>query len=251
MEGLEGARNPPPSGHSDQHLPSCTIVPPRPSSQESCPPRGAQGFTNTMYLLPASPHPSLSHPPQRPLEHSPRGNQSKLRGKTEQATSAFVPTCVPVGPTTIRHKASLPAPPASRHFARVFRMARGVGHMWVHCVLLDCLYCTSLLSLSWFSSLLLENGINSLKITHSQHQPPSSALKAHRPLPALWPLGASPHLLPRRRWPRVGASPSQPILFLLSLLHVHGHSSLAGLSAHTVVTLMTSSRLPPCGVRCS
>ena len=175
LEGLEGARNPPPSGHSDQHLPPCTIVLPRPSSQESCPPRGAQGFTNTMYLLPASPHPSLSHPPQRPLEHSPRGNQSKLRGKTRQATSAFVPTCVPVGTTTIRHKASLPATPTSRHFAWVFCMARGVGHRWVHCVLLDCLYCTSLLSLSWFSSLLLENGINSLKITHSQHQPPSSS----------------------------------------------------------------------------
>lgn len=43
------------------------------------------------------------------------------------------------------------------------------------------LYCTSLLSLSWFSSLLLENGIDLLKITRSQHQPPSSSDPAPGP----------------------------------------------------------------------
>ena len=134
LEGLEGARNPPPSGHSDQHLPPCAIVPPRPSSQESCPPRGAQGFTNTTYLLPASPHPSLSHPPQLPLEHSPRGNQSKPRAKTGQATSAFVPACAPVAATTARHRASpLPQPPLCPGVLH----GAGVGAQVVHCVWLD------------------------------------------------------------------------------------------------------------------
>lgn len=119
------------------------------------------------------------------------------------------------------------------------------------------LYCTSLLSLSWFSSLLLENGIDLLKITRSQHQPPSSSDPApgpSRPTALCPPSG--PWVPLHTCCPDGGgivlgrALPAHPLL-ALSLLHVRGHGSLAGLSAHTVVTLMTSSRLPPCGVRCS
>lgn len=119
------------------------------------------------------------------------------------------------------------------------------------------LYCTLLLSLSWFSSLLLKNGINLLKITRSQHQPPSSSDPAPGPsrCTALCP-PSGPWVPLHTCSPDAVAScrgkpfPARPLL-ALSPLHVLGHSSLADLSAHTVVTLMTSSRLPPCGVRCS
>lgn len=186
--------------------------------------------------LPAPTHPSPS--PQLSLEHSPGRNQSKLKGKTRPATSAFPSHTCTCGHH--RHQTRSLALP-SHHFSQVFCTG---GHIWVPlllCFVRLGMYCTSSLSLYWFSSCLLENGIDQLEIRKPLTAPASLQLQScpqapqgtQPPPPALWPLGclhASPHLLPR--WRPVRGGPPRPLLSSLSCVRVWSQLPPRSLLSH-------------------